>query len=49
MPDDNVDHLLEIPKFLQRDYYAGDKSRFAVWSKRDTPKWYTDRMELASA
>ena len=32
-----------------RDYYAGDKSRFAVWSKRDTPKWYTDRVELASA
>ena len=39
----------ECSSSAYRVYDAGDKSWFAVWYKRDTPKWYTDRVELASA
>jgi len=28
------------PVRAYRNYYNGDKSRFAKWSKRDTPPWY---------
>lgn len=28
-----------------RDFYAGDKSRFAKWTTRPIPKWYVHRME----
>ena len=27
-----------------RDYYVGDKSRFAVWTNRNIPQWYSDRI-----
>ena len=25
-----------------RNYYIGDKSRFAVWTKREPPRWYKE-------
>ena len=41
MPDDNVDHLLEIPKFLQRDY---DPLKWLenYIKRKDEPWWMPD-------
>ena len=41
MPDDNVDHLLEIPKFLQRDY---DPLKWLekYTKRKDEPWWMPD-------
>ncbi len=41
MPDDNVDHLLEIPDFLQRDY---DPLKWLekYTKRKDEPWWMPD-------
>ena len=41
MPDDNVDHLLEIPEFLQRDY---DPLKWLekYTERKDEPWWMPD-------
>ena len=41
MPDDNVDHLLEIPEFLQRDY---DPLKWLekYTKRKDEPWWMPD-------
>ena len=39
MPDEfKVEH---DPVQAYRNFYIGDKSRFAKWTKRDFPPWYT--------
>ncbi len=32
--------LLDTPVASYRNYYIGDKHRFAKWTKRDIPEWY---------
>ena len=38
MPDDNVDHLLEIPEFLQRDY--DPPKWFEKYTERKDEQWW---------
>ena len=38
MPDDNVDHLLEIPEFLQRDY--DPLKWFEKYTERKDEQWW---------
>lgn len=31
-----------------RNYYIGDKKRFATWKNREIPKWFTDEKFINS-